>query len=162
MAGTGFGGAIAPTSLVRSWRTSFLTPRDETLTNPPRNSTAQLLQSLIFSHSHNLLSAAPKVSSHEVLSDIAFLMELVAATSSYEEDCVHIYTQTSRLVHNICRQVKFDINSYSFGRFLGSFKKMLDKFLGKDATGDKLTGICRAAAIIYVVCMLLGYFTLLK
>ncbi|KAI5406793.1 uncharacterized protein LOC127083430 isoform X3 [Lathyrus oleraceus] len=151
MAGTGFGGAIAPTPLVRSWRTAFLTLRDETLTNPPRNSTAQLLHNLIFSHSHTLLSAAPELSSHEVLSDIVFLMELVASTSSDEEDCVHIYTQASRLVHDICRQVKFDINGSSFGSVLGSFGKMLDRFLGKDATGDKLTGICRAAAIVSAV-----------
>ncbi|XP_058787252.1 uncharacterized protein LOC131661663 isoform X2 [Vicia villosa] len=152
MAGTGFGGAIAPTPLVRSWRTAFLTLRDETLTNPPRSSTAQLLHNLVFSHSHTLLSAAPELSSREVLSDTLFLMELVASTSSdSEEDCIHIYTQTSRLVHDICRQVKFDINSSSFGSVLGSFGKLLDRFLGIDATGDKLTGICRAAAIVSAV-----------
>ncbi|CAI8597827.1 unnamed protein product [Vicia faba] len=153
MAGTGFGGAIAPTPLVRSWRTAFLTLRDETLTNPPRNSTAQLLHNLVFSHSHTLLSAARELSSHEVLSDIAFLMELVAATSSdsEEEDCVHIYTQTSRLVHDICQHVKFDINSSSFSTVLRSFGRLLDRFLGKDATGDKLSGVCRTAAIVSAV-----------
>jgi hypothetical protein len=67
MAATGFGGAIAPTPLVRSWRTSFLTLRDETLTNLPRTSTPQLLNNLIFSHSHTLLCAAPELPSHEVL-----------------------------------------------------------------------------------------------
>jgi hypothetical protein len=34
----------------------------------------------------------------KVLSDILFMMELVASTSSDQEDCIHIYTQTSRLV----------------------------------------------------------------
>ena len=66
MAGTGFGGAMAPTPLIRSWRTAFLTLRDEFLTNPPRNSTSQMLHNLIFSHSHTLLSAAPELPSHEV------------------------------------------------------------------------------------------------
>lgn len=67
MEGTGFG-AAAPTPLVRLWRTAFLTLRDETLTVPPRNSTAQLLDNLIFSHSDALLSAAAELPSHEVSS----------------------------------------------------------------------------------------------
>lgn len=135
MAGTGFGGAIAPTPLIRSWRTAFLTLRDESLTNPPRNSTSQMLHNLIFSHSHTLLSAAPELPSHEVLSDILFMMELVASSSSDEEDCVHIYTQTSRLIHDICRHVKFEINGSSFSSVLGCFRKLLDRFLSKYATG---------------------------
>ncbi|KAK2388509.1 hypothetical protein QL285_062187 [Trifolium repens] len=151
MAATGFGGAIAPTPLVRSWRTSFLTLRDETLTNLPRTSTPQLLNNLIFSHSHTLLCAAPELPSHEVLSDILFMMELVASTSSDQEDCIHIYTQTSRLIHDICRHVKFDINSSSFSSVLGCFRKMLVRFLGKNATGDELIGISRTAAIVSAV-----------
>ncbi|XP_073224565.1 uncharacterized protein [Cicer arietinum] len=144
MAGTGFGGATAPTPLVRSWRTAFLTLRDETLTNPPRTSTSQMLHNLIFSHSHTLLCAAPELPSHEVLSDIVFMMELVAATSSDEEDCIHIYTQTSRMIHDICRHVSFKITGSSFSSVLGYFGKMLDRFLGPN-------GICRTAAIVPAV-----------
>jgi len=70
MAGTGFG-AAAPTSLVRSWRTAFLTLRDETLTIPPRNSNVQLLDNLIFSHSNALVSAAVELPSHEVSSSFS-------------------------------------------------------------------------------------------
>ncbi|XP_045809659.1 HEAT repeat-containing protein 6 isoform X2 [Trifolium pratense] len=151
MAATGFGGAIAPTPLVRSWRTSFLTLRDETLTNLPRTSTPQLLNNLIFSHSHTLLCAAPELPSHEVLSDILFMMELVASTSSDQDECIHIYTQTSRLIHDICRHVKFEINSSSFSSVLGCFRKMLVRFLGKNATGNELTGIWRTTAIVSAV-----------
>lgn len=37
----------------------------------------------------------------KVLSDVLFMMELVAASSSDEEDCTHIYTQTSRMVSDL-------------------------------------------------------------
>ncbi|KAJ1406091.1 hypothetical protein SESBI_25350 [Sesbania bispinosa] len=148
MAGTGFG-AVAPTPLVRTWRTAFLTLRDETLTTPPHtSSTAQMLDNLIFSHSHALVSAAPELPSDEVLSDILFMMELVAAASSDEEDCSHIYTHTSRLIHDICRGVSFSMSFSSFSSVLNCFRKMLDLFLGKNATGDKLTGISSTATII--------------
>lgn len=67
MAGTGSGAAApTPTPLVRSWRTAFLTLRDETLTIPPRSSTTQMLDTLIFSNSNALLSAAVELPSHEV------------------------------------------------------------------------------------------------
>lgn len=65
MAGTGSGPSPSTPS-VRTWRTAFLTLRDETLTLPPRSSVAQLLHNLIFSHSHALMSAIPELPSHEV------------------------------------------------------------------------------------------------
>ncbi|KAK7405349.1 hypothetical protein VNO78_06597 [Psophocarpus tetragonolobus] len=147
MAGTGFGAAAAPTPLARSWRTAFLTLRDETLTIPPRSSTEQLLDNLIFSHSKALLSAAAELPSHEVLSDILFMMELVAAIPS-NEDSTHIYAQTSRLIHDICRCVSFDINMSTFSNVLNCFGKMLNLFLRKVATGDEIYGICSTATII--------------
>lgn len=141
MAGTGFGAAApTPTPLVRSWRTAFLTLRDETLTIPPRGSTTQMLDTLIFSNSNALLSAAVELPSHEVLSDILFMMELVAASSSDEEDCTHIYTQTSRLIHDICQRVSFDMNFSSFSSVLNCFGKMLNLFLRKVVTSDELIG----------------------
>ncbi|CAJ1978454.1 unnamed protein product [Sphenostylis stenocarpa] len=147
MAGTGFG-AAAPKSLVRSWRTAFLTLRDETLTIPPLNSNAQLLDKLILSHSNSLVSAAVELPSHEVLSDLLFMMELVAATSSDKEDCSRIYAQTSRLIHDICRCVSFDINLSSFSSVLNCFGKMLNLFLGKVATSGDISGICSTTTII--------------
>ncbi|KAL3015725.1 hypothetical protein AAZX31_06G172400 [Glycine max] len=147
MEGTGFG-AAAPTPLVRLWRTAFLTLRDETLTVPPRNSTAQLLDNLIFSHSDALLSAAAELPSHEVLSDILFIMELVAATSSDEEDFTRIYAQTSRLIHDICRCVSFELNFSSFSSVLNCFGKMLNLLLRKVATSDDISGICSTTTII--------------
>ncbi|KAL9298061.1 hypothetical protein ACSQ67_023957 [Phaseolus vulgaris] len=147
MAGTGFG-AAAPTSLVRSWRTAFLTLRDETLTIPSRNSNVQLLDNLILSHSKALVSAAVELPSHEVLSDILFMMELVAATSSDEEDCTRIYAQTSRLIHDICRCVSFDLNFSSYSSVLNCFGKMLNLFLRNVATNGDISGICSTTTII--------------
>ncbi|XP_027343475.1 HEAT repeat-containing protein 6 isoform X2 [Abrus precatorius] len=153
MAGTGFC-STAPTPLVRSWRTSFLTLRDETLTIPLRNSTAQMLDNLIFSHSNSLVSAALELPSHEVFSDILFMMDLVAATSFEEKECTHIYTQTSRLIHDICRRVSFDINFSSFSNILSCFGKIFHLFLAKIATGDELTGIyCTAAMVPAIECL---------
>ncbi|KAL2334265.1 hypothetical protein Fmac_015478 [Flemingia macrophylla] len=162
MAGTGFGATApapsstpTPTPGIRSWRTAFLTLRDETLTIPPRNSSAQMFENLIFSHSNALVSAAVELPSHEVLSDIMFMMELVAATSSDEEDCTHIYTQTSRLIHDICRHVSFDMNFSSFSSVLNCFGKLLNLFLRKAATSDGIVGVCSATTIIPAIeCLL--------
>lgn len=67
------------TTAVRSWRTAFLTLRDETLTShspharggassSSSSSIHQLLHRLIFSHSQSFISAAPQLPPHEVLS----------------------------------------------------------------------------------------------
>ncbi|XWS50226.1 hypothetical protein CRYUN_Cryun12cG0070300 [Craigia yunnanensis] len=66
---------------VRSWRTAFLTLRDETLTNPP--SIPQLVQSLIFSHSHSsFISAAPDLPAHEI-HDVSRRVSLDMNSSSW-------------------------------------------------------------------------------
>ncbi|KAE9599474.1 hypothetical protein Lalb_Chr14g0362591 [Lupinus albus] len=141
----------APTPLVRVWRTSFLTLRDESLTTPLpiSSSISHMFHNHIFSHSYSLLSAAPQLPSHEVLSDILFLMELVgAACSDQLQDCIHIYTQISRLIHDICRRVTFNLNSSSFTNVLDCFRKMLDLFLGKVTNSDELTGFRSTATMI--------------
>ncbi|MED6169712.1 hypothetical protein PIB30_023736, partial [Stylosanthes scabra] len=146
MAETALNATAAATPPVRVWRTAFLTLRDETLTPPPSSaSTPQLLSNLIFSQSFTLLSAAPELPSHEVLSDILFLIELVAAISLNEEDSTHIYTQTSRLIHDICCRVSFDVNSSAVTGVVNGFSKILDLITGKDA------GIRSGAEIIFAI-----------
>lgn len=57
----------SPSPDVRSWRTSFLTLRDETLNPPPPSSLLTLLQNVILSHpSASLIAAAAQLPSHEV------------------------------------------------------------------------------------------------
>lgn len=110
---------------VRSWRTAFLTLRDETLTSSP--SIPQLVQSLIFCHSHSsFISAVPDLPAHEVsfsdpnftsflvflfffmvnlfkfkfqvTSDILFLVQLAANASQFQQDLISIFTNTCHLV----------------------------------------------------------------
>ncbi|XP_057753732.1 uncharacterized protein LOC130973287 [Arachis stenosperma] len=154
MAETASNAAEAPTPPVRLWRTAFLTLRDETLTAPPSSSsTPDLLRNLIFSQSYTLLSALPELPSHEVLSDILFLMELVLVSASClnQEECTHIYTQTSRLIHDICRGVSFDVNPSSFTGVVNAFSKMLDLFPGKVAIDDESNRIRSSAGIISAI-----------
>lgn len=115
---------------VRSWRTSFLTLRDETLTTPP--SVPHLVQSLIFSHPHSfLISAAPDLPPYEVTSDLLFLVELVANASQSQHDLTFTFSHTCHLIHDACHCFSLEINSSSWSLILDSFGKMMDYFVGK-------------------------------
>ncbi|OIW03035.1 hypothetical protein TanjilG_20963 [Lupinus angustifolius] len=113
--------AAPPTPLIRFWRTSFLTLRDESLTTPlpTSSSISHIFHNHIFSQSYSLLSAAPQLPSHEI--------------------------------HDICRRVTFNLNSSSFTNVLDCFRKMLDLFLGKVTTSDELTGSRSTATMIPAV-----------
>lgn len=116
---------------VRSWRTAFLTLRDETLTTPP-NSIPQLVQSLVFSHPHSfLISAAPDLPPYEVTSDLLFLIELVANASQFQQDLASTFSHTCHLIHDVSRCVSLEINSSSWTLILDSFEKMMVYFVGK-------------------------------
>lgn len=83
---------------VRTWRTAFLTLRDETLTSPTRTPISQLLHQLIFSQSLNLLSAAPDLPPHELTSDLLFLFRLVTINHHGTLPMIPTFTNLSRLV----------------------------------------------------------------
>lgn len=122
---------------VRSWRTAFLTLRDETLTSPP--SIPQLVQSLIFSHSHSsLISAASDLPAHEVTSDLLFLIQLVANASQFQHDLVHTFSNTCRLIHDVSHRVSLDINTSSWALLLDSSTKIIDHFLAKATSSASL------------------------
>lgn len=55
-----------PSSAVRSWRTIFLTLRDEVQNSPTGSTVVQLLNNLIFSQSETLIAAIPNLPVHEV------------------------------------------------------------------------------------------------
>ncbi|KAM7531528.1 hypothetical protein LguiB_034938 [Lonicera macranthoides] len=120
----------AAASSVRSWRTAFLTLRDETLTSPP---TSTLLHHLIFSQSDTLIAAAPHLSPHEVTSDVTFLMELtlIVSDSGGDDDMALTFTRFSHLIYNVSRHVSFEMTSSSWALVLDSFGRMADNFLGK-------------------------------
>ncbi|XP_030951658.1 HEAT repeat-containing protein 6 isoform X2 [Quercus lobata] len=128
------------TTGVRSWRTAFLTLRDETLTShspharggASSSSIHQLLHHLIFSHSQSFISAAPQLPPHEVTSDLLFLLELVNAHAP-PDDITDTFTLTSHLIHDVCLRVSFDLNPSSWTLILDSFTKMLQYLIHTNA-----------------------------
>lgn len=73
----GYRAMASSSSALRSWRTAFLTLRDETLASPPPQVLLALLQDLMLSHSSDVLvAAAHDLPPHEVLSR-SLLLHLV-------------------------------------------------------------------------------------
>ncbi|XP_038687372.1 HEAT repeat-containing protein 6 isoform X2 [Tripterygium wilfordii] len=122
-------------SSVRTWRTAFLSLRDETLTSTPRHSTiGKLLDRLLFSNSNSLLSAAPDLPPHEVTSDVLFLLELAAnATPHLGHDTIPTLSQVVQLIHGICHRTTVELNPSSWTFILDSFGKMLEFCIGNNS-----------------------------
>ncbi|XP_073159356.1 uncharacterized protein [Henckelia pumila] len=120
-------------SAARSWRTTFLTLRDETLASPPTPTVLRLLDQLVFSQYDSLLAAAPDLPSHEVTSDLMFLLELARQISFFEEvqDVTKAFTKLSHLFHGVCHCASLEMNSTSWALVLESFGRMVEIFLGK-------------------------------
>ncbi|XP_068634816.1 uncharacterized protein [Aristolochia californica] len=122
---------MASSSSLRSWRTAFLSLRDETLT-PPRTPLPDLLRNLIFSQTEILLEAAPELPSHEVTSDSLILVELVAAIPKSDQ-VLDTCIQTCHLIHHISCRVCLEIkNSSSWALMLEFLEKMIQLFLYGD------------------------------
>ncbi|KAL3830375.1 hypothetical protein ACJIZ3_019177 [Penstemon smallii] len=121
---------------VRSWRTSFLTLRDETLASPPRPTLLHLLNQLIFAQSDFLIAAAPDLPPHEVTSDLMLLMELAQNISNSEEieDVTLSFTKLCHLIHGVSHCALLQLNSSSLALVLDSFKKIVQILLGKAKT----------------------------
>lgn len=150
---------------VRSWRTAFLTLRDETLTSPGgATSTHQLIHQLIFSHSHSFISAASELPAHEVTSDLLFLLELVVATGSHDMSAT--LTHTSHLIHDVCLRVSFELNPSSWTLILDSFAKMLEYLIhtpdSLDSIMECLDTIKRLTSIYHRKCSSSQHIQLLK
>ncbi|XP_050227184.1 uncharacterized protein LOC126676898 [Mercurialis annua] len=120
---------------MRTWRTAFLTLRDETLT--AASPVPQLLHDLIFSHSHSLISAASHLPPHEVTSDLLFLLDL-AAHSAQHPNFDSLFTQTALLMHELCQSQGLPIQfiSSSWILFLNSLSTILQTFLRNNATAS--------------------------
>ncbi|KAH9718803.1 DUF4042 domain-containing protein [Citrus sinensis] len=128
------------TTAVRSWRTAFLTLRDETSSLSGCPSVSQLLHDVLFSNLHSLVYAASDLPPHEVTSDLLFLLELVSNAPSRDgEDSTLTFTHTCHLVHGILQRVSFEFNSSSFNLILHSFQSIINFFLVKAATKSSAT-----------------------
>ncbi|KAJ4711744.1 HEAT repeat-containing protein 6 [Melia azedarach] len=122
------------TTVARSWRTAFLTLRDETSSGSPAGtSIGELLHNLIFSNSDSLISAASDLPPDEVTSDVLFLLELVAHTLGDREDIILAFTRTCHLIYSLCQRVSFEFNSSSLALILNAFRNVIVFFLGKAA-----------------------------
>ncbi|KAJ4977070.1 hypothetical protein NE237_002176 [Protea cynaroides] len=126
-------------SSVQSWRTAFLTLRDETLTSPARTSLPSLLQHLIFSQTDTLVSACTVIPPQEVTSDVMFLVELVG-NSAEGEDTDTTYVHISHLMHRVTRRVFLVMNSSSWATMMSFIGKVVESFIGKANKKKAFTG----------------------
>ncbi|XP_042036103.1 HEAT repeat-containing protein 6-like isoform X2 [Salvia splendens] len=136
-------------SAVKSWRTAFLTLRDENSASPPRATVVRLLDKLILSQSHSLVAAAPQLPPHELTSDFMLLLELVRDHLSYYqqgiEDATQTFVKLSALIHGICHSSSLEMNSTMWALVCDSFKRVVQVFLGNVETE---MAIVRNAALI--------------
>ncbi|CAK9310813.1 unnamed protein product [Citrullus colocynthis] len=116
-------------SSVRSWRTAFLTLRDESISSS--TSISQLLYDTIFSHSDSLIAAARYLPPPEVSSDLLFLLEVATSASDSVQDIVLIFTDIIHLIHGISYQVALEFSSSSWNLLLQYFGDVIRILLGK-------------------------------
>lgn len=125
--------AVEPESavLVRSWRTAFLTMRDETLSHPtnPLARILPLLDELIFSHFHSFVAAARYLPLHEVTSDLMYLLNLAGSSCCSNEETEQALARTCYLIHNVTRCVPLEVTSSSWPHILELFSKLVKYFI---------------------------------
>ncbi|XP_023635502.1 uncharacterized protein LOC17880611 isoform X3 [Capsella rubella] len=117
----------AASSSAGRWRTAFLSLRDEILTTPPPP-LPLLLQDLLFSQPHSLLSAVSHLPPHELTSDCLFLLDLVSKAND-GPDWIPVSRQTCQLIHGVCARVLLQLNSSSWPLLLHSFACVLEFLL---------------------------------
>ncbi|KAJ9549714.1 hypothetical protein OSB04_022257 [Centaurea solstitialis] len=121
-------------SAIRSWRTTFLTLRDELQTSPTTATTTaiDLLNRFIFAQSETLIAAAPNLPPHEVTSDAMFLVELarIISNSRGDEVALNALVQLSNLIQNFNHIISFKMTSSTWGLVLRTFGGMVEMFLG--------------------------------
>lgn len=120
---------------VRSWRTAFLTLRDETQSHPTNSliSVLPLLDELVFAHFHSFVDAAPSLPPHEVTADLMYLLNVVASSHCLNEDTERALSLICHLIHNIILRVPLELSPSAWSEMLGSFSKMGKTFIENDA-----------------------------
>lgn len=116
----------AASSSAGRWRTAFLSLRDEIVTTPPPP-VPLLLQDLLFSQSHSLVSAVSHLPPHELTSDCLFLLDLVSKADG--PDWIPVSRHTCQLIHDVCARLLFQLNSSSWPFLLHSFASVLEFLL---------------------------------
>ncbi|GAB2256887.1 hypothetical protein Droror1_Dr00022946 [Drosera rotundifolia] len=116
-------------SLSRSWRTAFLTLRDETLNYPGGVPSTVLLHDAVLVHSQSLIAAAAYLPRAEVTSDLMYLLNLALMISPSSEDVVHAYAVICHLVHDVALCIPLEFSSSAWIKLLDSFGKLVKVFL---------------------------------
>lgn len=124
---------------VRSWRTAFLTLRDETLSHPanPLASVLPMLDGLMFSQFQSFIAAAPYLPRQEVTSDLMYLLNLAASSLCSYEEMEQALCRICHLIWNVTRRVPLELSSSASSQMLESFSK-LGKFFIETAVGKRL------------------------
>ncbi|CAA7410947.1 unnamed protein product [Spirodela intermedia] len=124
---------------VRSWRTAFLTLRDEALAAPSPAAVSDLLHAVVLSLPPGVLGAAAiELPVHEVVSDVVFLAELGSAVAECE-GVAETLLQVCRLIHNVSCKVRLEVHSSSWIIMLDFFEKILEYFRGKTSKRIELS-----------------------
>ncbi|KAL9230385.1 hypothetical protein vseg_005746 [Gypsophila vaccaria] len=134
MAGEVESGVTNTATLVRSWRTAFLTLRDETSSHQIGTLTGvlPLLDELVFAQFHSFVAAATSLPPHEVTSDMMYLLKLAASSCCANDDMKRALSLTCHLVHNVALRVSLELSLSAWSDMLGSFSKLI-KFFVEDA-----------------------------
>lgn len=133
-------------SHVRSWRTAFLTLRDETqtLSSPSLRSASvlHLLNHVILSQSDTLIEAAPNLPPQEVTLDILLLMELALGVFDSEglDPMIQVFIRLSRFIQSVFLRVSLVMNSTSWALSLEFFRRVVHAFFGKIDRNGNMTG----------------------
>ncbi|XP_021763705.1 uncharacterized protein LOC110728369 [Chenopodium quinoa] len=121
--------------LVRSWRTAFLTLRDETQTQSQIHSTNTLISvlpvidELVFAHFNLFVAAAPLLPPHEVTSDLMYLLNVAASSNCTNEGMGRALHLICHLIYNIALRVPLALSSSAWSEMLGSFSKIAKYFI---------------------------------
>ncbi|KAL2940357.1 HEAT repeat-containing protein 6 [Bienertia sinuspersici] len=118
-------------ALVRSWRTAFLTIRDETQSHPTNTliSVLPLVDELVFAHYHSFVAAASSLPPQEVSSDLMYLLNLAASSHCTNEDTERALSLICHLVYNISLRVPLALSTSAWSEMLGSFSKIGKRFI---------------------------------
>lgn len=139
-AATSLSASYSSSPITRSWRTAFLSLRDETqslasLRQSHTQTILHLLNRLIFSQSDNLIHAVSLLPSDEVASDIMILMELARNISDDAaadfDDITQSFIQLSNFIHGTISRVSFKVHAASWVLSLDCFRGVVKTFLAK-------------------------------
>ncbi|GAB2277718.1 hypothetical protein Dimus_012421 [Dionaea muscipula] len=117
----------ASVSLARSWRTAFLTLRDETLSCAGGVPSTDLLRDVVLTHTRSLINAAPYLPCDEVTSDLMYLLNLASMISlGVSEDGLHSLTVVCHLIHAVALRVPLELNLSTWVKLLDSFGELVE------------------------------------